>query len=504
MADLEPTTATLSTNFKNESTSTYELENFAKFTNANNIESGLPLLPQFSRNPESDSTSNATKHPASARLKARFVGRGKQIGVVESLKAIVCSSWLNLLVVFIPLSWIVHFLNHQNVDDLHLHLMPFSLTFSFSLLALIPLERLVEYGGEQMSLYCGKDLGDLIVITLNNTVEASLAIILFIRCELRLLQSTIIGVVILHLLLVPGVTFIAGGTKRVYQELNPHVAQLNHTLLIMGVLTMILPLALYNTLHETSLQGDNAPSLQGSILKISRGIAIISNLVYVFSRIFLHDPPGNNNAFTSFPDAPAAVIEEEEELLEEVPEVNPWVCIALLVVTIGLIAPTTEYLVDSVDVVREKGNIPEEWFGLILLPLASFSADGLLAIGHFLRSFVLSYKGQPIPVLVLAKARSIDMSIQFNLFWIPVLVLVGWFDDRPMSLLFDRFEAILLIGACFLVNYVTADAKTNWAEGATMVSFYVMIALTAWFYISDPGIAALLIGGKCPPPLTPE
>jgi hypothetical protein len=37
----------------------------------------------------------------------------------------------------------------------------------------------------------------------------------------------------------------------------------------------------------------------------------------------------------------------------------------------------------------------------------------------------------------------------------------------------------VLIGACFIVNYVTADSKTNWAEGATMVSFYVMIVSDA-------------------------
>jgi Ca2+/H+ antiporter len=49
------------------------------------------------------------------------------------------------------------------------------------------------------------------------------------------------------------------------------------------------------------------------------------------------------------------------------------------------------------------------------------------------------------------------------------------------------FEVILLVGACFLVNYVTADAKTNWAEGWVLVSYYVMIVsapplryLTAW------------------------
>ncbi len=37
-------------------------------------------------------------------------------------------------------------------------------------LAIVPLERLFEYGGEQMSFYCGSDLGDLITISLNKYV----------------------------------------------------------------------------------------------------------------------------------------------------------------------------------------------------------------------------------------------------------------------------------------------------------------------------------------------
>lgn len=39
----------------------------------------------------------------------------------------------------------------------------------------------------------------------------------------------------------------------------------------------------------------------------------------------------------------------------------------------------------------------------------------------------------------------------------------------------DLFEVSVLVGACFLVNYVTADAKTNWAEGMALVLFYLMI-----------------------------
>ena len=33
----------------------------------------------------------------------------------------------------------------------------------------------------------------------------------------------------------------------------------------------------------------------------------------------------------------------------------------------------------------------------------------------------------------------------------------------------------MLVCACFIVNYVTADSKTNWAEGLAMVAFYVII-----------------------------
>jgi hypothetical protein len=73
--------------------------------------------------------------------------------------------------------------------------------------------------------------------------------------RLKLLQSTIIGmfsskghcapsttqfdsgVVLLRLLLVPGTAFLAGGVRTLKQELHPHVAQLNNTLLTIGYVT---------------------------------------------------------------------------------------------------------------------------------------------------------------------------------------------------------------------------------------------------------------------------
>lgn len=164
--------------------------------------------------------------------------RGHKVpGVWASLKAIVMSSWLNLLFVFVPLSWIAA-LGKWN----------YTYAFILSFVAIIPLENISEFGGEQLALYCGESIGDLIVITLHNIVEAVLALILLVKCELKLLQSTVIGVVLLHCLLIPGTAFLTGGTKLWAQQLKPQVTQLNQSLLTLGVLALVVPAGFFTAL----------------------------------------------------------------------------------------------------------------------------------------------------------------------------------------------------------------------------------------------------------------
>ncbi|KIP03693.1 hypothetical protein PHLGIDRAFT_228386 [Phlebiopsis gigantea 11061_1 CR5-6] len=405
-------------------------------------------------------------------------------------------SGINVMLIFIPIAWVCHF---ENASGHWSH----DLTFAFCFVAIIPLEKLFDWGGEQMALYLGKDLGDLVIVTLNNAVEAALAIALLRKCELRLLQATIIGVVILHLLLIPGTAFLAGGAQIWEQNLHPHPTQLNHSLLAVGVLTILLPTAFFASLDRgaQSIASNGVAQYSGSlltdstrdqILRMSRGLAVVLLVVYIGSRIFLHNPPGEGNAASVAPNAPIEHKKEEYHLQITKPEINPWACLILLTITIALMAVTAEFLVESIEFVRESGRIQEEWFGLILLPIVSFSADGVVAIVYFIRSIVNHVLGKETLVpSQLAKGRAIDLSIQFTLFWMPFLVLLGWWINKPMHLLFgmfhqrlgynhanhliDYYELAVVLGSCFLVNYVTADSKTNWVEGLIMVSFYLMI-----------------------------
>ncbi|KAH8980639.1 hypothetical protein EDB86DRAFT_514807 [Lactarius hatsudake] len=424
--------------------------------------------------------SNIPSLTSRGRFWQRFSGRDRRkVGWWESARAIFCVSWINSLLIFVPLAWASHY------DD-----WGHRTTFSLCFLAIIPLDKLFDWGGEQMSMYLGKRLGDLVMVTLHNAVEATLAIILLLRCELKLLQSTITGVVLLHLLLIPGTAFLTGGAKIREQKLHRRRTQLNLTLLTVGVLALTIQAAFFVTTDSNSNGLGIATALSDQVrddfLRISRGFAVILLIIYVCSLYFLYDDVlETNNVSMSHPDDPAEVWRMEHELIEAKPEVNPWACLILLAIIVALTGVTAEFLVDSIEFVRERDTIEEEWFGIILLPIVSFSADATIAITYFTHHFLKAYfcsNLKPRRPESFAQARSIDMSIQFLLFWMPFVTLLGWWINKPMSMLFDLFEVVLLVGACFLVNYVTADAKTNWAEGSILIAFYFMIGLSAWYY----------------------
>lgn len=65
----------------------------------------------------------------------------------------------------------------------------------------------------------------------------------------------------------------------------------------------------------------------------------------------------------------------------------------------------------------------------------------------------------------LSMAVAVGSSIQISLFLIPFAVTLGWMMDKPLSLLFDEFESIVLFLSVILVNCTLADGKSNWLEG---------------------------------------
>ena len=156
-----------------------------------------------------------------------------------------------------------------------------------------------------------------------------------------------IGVVLLQLLLVTGVGFLTGGTRTIEQELHSTATQLNHTLLAMGVLATIIPAVMLSAserIGATSVAEVVTDTSRASFLHISRGMAIILLFVYVASRWYLYDPPGEDNALQLDENAPKALHDEEEKWRNYQPDVGPGFCMIMLTVTVVLVTVTAEWV----------------------------------------------------------------------------------------------------------------------------------------------------------------
>lgn len=96
----------------------------------------------------------------------------------------------------------------------------------------------------------------------------------------------------------------------------------------------------------------------------------------------MHNPPGEKDplSLAEAPNAPEALKEEVEHLLTHDPEVNQYVCIVALLIVLGLMATTAEWLLISTKAVRKVLHIEEEYvyFTFRLFLLISVYLDGLV------------------------------------------------------------------------------------------------------------------------------
>ena len=65
---------------------------------------------------------------------------------------------------------------------------------------------------------------------------------------------------------------------------------------------------------------------------------------YVCSRIYLHDPPGQDDDSMPHPQLSPEALRKAEELAKAEPKVNPRACMILLSVTVALMGVTAEFV----------------------------------------------------------------------------------------------------------------------------------------------------------------
>lgn len=145
--------------------------------------------------------------------------------------------------------------------------------------------------------------------------------------------------------------------------------------------------------------------------------------------------------------------------------------IALLLASTVAIVFMSEILVGAIEPTAEQWGLSELFVGVILVPVVGNIAEHLVAVQAAIKN-----------QMDLALGIAVGSALQIAVFVAPVLVLVSQFvGPEPMTLVFNQFELVALVGAIIITIMISIDGRSNWLEGLELIALYTIIGLAFFF-----------------------
>lgn len=223
------------------------------------------------------------------------------------------------------------------------------------------------------------------------------------------------------------------------------------SLMIITATALILPTALYATFTP-----DDGKAREGK-LSFSRGSALVLLGLY---GIYLYFMLKTHNFFFLGDSYESNALPSQERSEEnEEPKLSYSAAIIVLLAAAVSIGICTHLFFNSIDETAEAANITKTFIAAILIPIAS-NAPECMAI-------MLQAKNGNVDFAIGVIVGSI---LQIALLVIPILVILGWAIQRPMTLSFEKFQTIMLFLSVLVVNRLLQDGKYTYIQGAMLVA----------------------------------
>jgi Ca2+:H+ antiporter len=351
---------------------------------------------------------------------------------------------LNVLLIFIPIAIILHF-THQ----------PPLWTFFASGIAIIPLAGWMGKSTESLAEKLGAGIGGLLNATFGNAAEMIIAFQGLRAGLTEVVKASITGSILGNVLLVLGLSILAGGLKFKEQKFNRTAASMSATLMALSAIGLLIP-AVFHFITLDRAASDAATQARVEA-ELSVEIAIVLFIVYILSLVFSLHTHKDLYLGTGEPHAGHSAMKTSTAL------------VALLVAT-GLIAWMSEILVHAVEPASKALGMTEIFVGVIVVAVIGNAAEHSTAV-------LMAMKNQ----MDLAYHIAVGSSMQIALFVAPVLVFLSYAIGNPMNLLFTNFEVFTIGLAAAIVSLVAVDGESNWLEGVLLLAVYVIVAIAFFF-----------------------
>ena len=330
------------------------------------------------------------------------------------------------------------------------------LMFVLSALALVPLAAVLGNATEEVAVFTGQKVGGLLNATLGNAAELIITIIALREGLLSVVKASIAGSIIGNMLIVLGAAVLLGGLKNGEQTFDERIASTNATMMSLAIVVLMIPAVFALGSAETKLS-------HGDVVNLSDGAAVILIILYALYLTYTIFAPSGKG----LPSRP------EEAPTDEKPERRKlYIALGLLVGSTLLVVYMSEILVGALEPTAEQWGLSDLFVGVMLVPLVGNVAEHLVAVQMAIKN-----------KMDLSIGIAVGSGLQIALFVAPVLVLVSQFvGPEPMSLVFNPFELMALIGAVLVAVLVSIDGRTTWLEGAQLIALYAVVAI-AFYYV---------------------
>jgi Ca2+:H+ antiporter len=313
--------------------------------------------------------------------------------------------------------------------------------FVLSALSLIPLAWLIGEATEHAAEHTGPGIGGFLNASFGNAPELIVALFAIGANLPTVVRGSLSGSVISNLLLVFGVTQMAGPDGK---EIDRRSLLVQIGLVAGGVVAFVIPAAVG---YAGAADGHTA-------LVASVPVAIVLLLVY-------GAVVGRN-------------LNRHRQVDRQPPHPDAWtmpVALAALAAATGATAWVSEILVHSIHSFAAAVGLSEFFIAVVVVAIVGNAAEHGGAI-------LIARAGK----MRLATEIAVSSSAQVALLVVPVVLLLGLAFAHPLTLAFRWTELVAMAVAAIVAAVVVWDGRTNRREGVALVAVYALTVLGFLLY----------------------
>lgn len=346
---------------------------------------------------------------------------------------------------------------HFHILDIFLLLIPISITayylkvdhtfiFFTTAVAIIGITHLIAESTAIIAERVSTTISALINATFGNVVEFLIAVFALQNGLVQMVKASITGSIIINVLLLIGLSMLAGGLKYKEQKFNKDSAGLSSTMLIIAVFGLAMP-SLYNMIVGKPEK------------EMSFAVSIILGVIYLLSLVY------------TFGTHRHLFIVERHASYDKTGRWSLNVAAIVLIVATVVAGLESNILVESITPLVNKTGLTETFFGIVFVALLTNIPEHISAMTFARRNN-----------MTLSLEIGMSSALQIALFVVPILVLVSSaMTGGVLDLVFTPFELVAVLITAMIANYIGSDGVCHWVEGAQLIAVYMLIAVAFYF-----------------------